>query len=217
MKEMLWPFLLGLFLFSNVFPQSESDSVIYTRGLAMLDRAETPGQFMESASYFEKISSENPDHWLASYYAGLSCILAAKNSPSKVNSDQLLDKAQGFIDISLELKSNEPENHILQAFLYQVRLLADPQGRSVSFAQKADACLKKALSADSDNPRAYFLMASNVYYTPPVFKGGPKNALPVFVKAKEKFRSYKPGLSFAPGWGEKQNEEMIRLCNNVKS
>jgi hypothetical protein len=56
-------------------------------------------------------------------------------------------------------------------------------------------------------------MANNIYYTPPVFKGGPKNALPVFLKAKDMFRNYKNELTFLPDWGEDQNEEMIRLCS----
>lgn len=213
MNKLLLAILIGLSLFAEMRSQSESDSILYLQGINRLNKSASPAQFIESASYFEKIISDNPDHWLAFYYAGLSYILAAKNTESKDQTDKLLNKAQVFIDKSLALKSDEPENHILQAFLYQVRLLADPQGRAVNFSQKADACLKKALATDSNNPRAYFLMANNVYYTPPIFKGGPKNALPVFIKAREKFVSYKPLLSFAPDWGNDLNEEMIRLCS----
>ena len=216
MKKTLLVIFIGLYSLSNAIAQSENDSLIYAEGLALLNKAATPGQFLESASYFEKILSENPDHWLASYYTGLSIILAAKNTTPGHNTDQLLDRAQQYVDRALSMTSDEPENHILQAFLYQVRLLADPQGRALNFSQKAEASLKKAMSADSGNPRAYFLMANNVYFTPPVFRGGPKNALPVFIKAKEKFKSFIPHLSFAPDWGEEQNVEMIKLCSTPK-
>jgi hypothetical protein len=213
MNRALVVILIG-FSFLCVYSQSESDSLIYTEGLALLNKAQTAEQYFESASYFEKVTQENPEHWLAPYYAGLSYILAARNAPAGINKDALLDKAQQFVDKSVQVNPVEPENHILQAFLYQVRLLVDPQGRALSFAQKADASLKKAISSDSSNPRAYFLMANNVYNTPPVFKGGPKNALPVFMEAKMKFRSFRPPLSFSPSWGEEQNEEMIKICRN---
>ncbi|HEX2394237.1 MAG TPA: hypothetical protein VHI78_02765 [Bacteroidales bacterium] len=215
MKKTILVIFTGILSFHLLLSQTENDSSVYHQGLSLLDKAKNPEQFLESATYFEKISAENPEHWLATYYAGLSYILAAKDAGK--NADRLLDKAQQFVDKSIVLKPDEPENHVLQAFLYQVRLSVDPQGRALNFYQKAEACLKKAMAGDSSNPRAYFLMANNVYNTPPVFKGGPRNALPVFIKAREKFRSYKPPFSFAPYWGEEQNEEMIRLCSNPKS
>jgi len=209
--------LFGLFSLCNLFSQSESDSVLYHDGLSILDNSFNVEGYLKSAAYFDSISGTNPDHWLAHYYTGLSYILAARNSTTDRSRDELLDKAQNSINKSVKLKSDESENYIIQAFLYQVRLLIDPQGRALNFSQKADSILKKAIEADSSNPRAFFLLANNVYYTPPVFKGGPKNALPVFLKAKDKFRSFKTGLSFLPDWGEDQNEEMIRLCSNSKN
>jgi hypothetical protein len=125
--------------------------------------------------------------------------------------------AQSLIDKSFLLKPNEPELHILQAFLYQVRLQVDPQARAMNYSQKADASLKKAVKDDPSNPRAYFLMGCNVYYTPVMFKGGAKNAIPIFLTAKEKFSEYVADLSFMPTWGEEQNQEMINSCNDSKN
>lgn len=215
MKKSILLFLTGILSSHLIFSQTENDSLVYKRGILMLDSARNSAQFLESATYFEKISAEYPEHWLATYYAALSYILAARNSHG-ANADHFLDKAQEYIDKSIFIKSDESENHVLQAFLYQSRLSVDSQGRSLNFSQKAEASLKKAMAGDSSNPRAYFLMANNIYHTPPVFKGGAKNALPVFIKAKEKFRSHTPRLSFAPDWGEEQNEEMIKLCSNLK-
>jgi hypothetical protein len=186
---------------------------MYNKGLSILNKAKTPDNYLESAFYFESLSKEFPGQWLTYYYAGLSYVLAAQKAPDSKYSGDLLNKAQPLIDKSFSLRQGEPELHVLQAFHYQVRLLADPQGRTLNFAQKADASLKKAIEADSTNPRAYFLMAHNVYYTPPMFRGGPKNALPVFLKAREKFNTYKSELAFLPSWGKDQNEEMIRVCS----
>ena len=209
-------FLVFIFIvlsFNRVLiSQTEADSSAYHKGLSILNNAGTSAEFTNAATYFEGLSEEKPGQWLSLYYTGLSYVMAAQKSSDKNTIDKLLDKAQKFIDKSSGLKSGEPEIQILQAFLYQMRLLADPQNRALSFSQKADATLKKAVAKDPSNPRAYFLMGNNVYYTPPIFRGGPKNALPLFLKAKDKFVTYKTELLFHPQWGEKQNNEMIKAC-----
>jgi hypothetical protein len=214
MKRILTSVLAG-FIALSLFSQSERDSLVYQTGLKLLGKSSSQEELLKTASYFESLAKEYPGHWLACYYTAFSYIMAAKSITTAKVVDETLDKAQQYIDKSVALKPAEPENYIIQAFLYQVRLSVDP-GRALSLSQKAESSLNKAIAADSGNPRAYFLMASNIYYTPPLFKGGPKNALPVFLKAKDKYRTYKPALSYAPSWGEQQNEEMIRLCNSSK-
>jgi hypothetical protein len=211
--------LLFVFLFLTAIrlhSQVETDSSVYSKGLRLLYEANTAEKYTETAGYFARVSEQNPAHWLANYYTALSYILGAQLQGDQKFRDALLDKAQPFIDRAQVLKKDDTENLVLQAFLYQVRLQIDPQVRAITMSQKAESLLKKAIAADSANPRAYFLLANNIYYTPPVFKGGPKNALPVFMKAEEKFREYRVALSFLPDWGRKQNEEMIRQCNKEK-
>jgi hypothetical protein len=86
----------------------------------------------------------------------------------------------------------------------------------LNYSRKADSWLKKAIAADPMNPRAHFLMACNVYYTPVLFKGGSENALPLFLKARERFRSYTPALPFMPDWGGTENQQMINKCKPSK-
>lgn len=200
----------------TIHAQTETDSATYHKGLQLLNKAHTSAEFLQVAAYFDTLSKTLPDQWLVHYYSGLAYILAGQISSDKKNTDRLLDIAQERVDKSFQLKPEEPEIYVLQAFLYQVRLQADPQSRAMSFAPKAEASLKKAIAADPGNPRAYFLMGNNIYYTPPFFKGGPKNALPVFLKAREKYKGFVADLSFMPDWGKLQNEEMIRACNNAK-
>jgi hypothetical protein len=93
----------------------------------------------------------------------------------------------------------------------------NPELRGVSFSQKADASLKRALATDPGNPRAYSLIGYNVYFTPVIFGGGAKKALPLFLKAKEKFTSFVPVLPFSPDWGKPENLQMINTCNSSKN
>jgi hypothetical protein len=217
MRRLFIFIVLAGFIQIYSFAQSQSDSADYHRGLDLLNSAKTTSNYLSSAEFFDSLATMHPDQWLSFYYSGLSLILAAQESTGLIYRDKLLDKAQVFTDKAVALKPEEPEIHVLQAFLYQGRLQADPQNRAFSLAQKADASIKKAMAADSSNPRAYFLQGYNVYYTPPMFKGGPKNALPVFLKAKEKFGSFTLRLSFMPDWGRQQNEEMINLCKDSKN
>jgi hypothetical protein len=217
MKKWLVIIIAGLFFTLQANAQSESDSAIYNRGLDLLEKSKTTENYLTTAFYFDSLTKEYPNHWLAWYYTGLSYILASQNALDSKYRDDLLNKAQPNITKAFALKPNEPELHILQAFLFQVRLMVDPQGRAMNFAPKADASIKKAIAADPSNPRAYFLQGNNIYYTPPIFKGGPKNALPVFLKAREKFGEYVAGLSFMPVWGERENQAMIKACSEVKN
>jgi hypothetical protein len=201
----------------SVFAQTETDSSAYMKGVAILNKAKTSSDFLKAANYFDTVTKDLPGQWLAPYYSGLAYVLAGQATPNKKQTDQFLDVAQKRVDVSWKLKPDEPEIGVLQAFLYQVRLMVDPQNRAISFSKKAETTLKKALASDSENPRAYFLMGNNIYYTPPVFKGGPKNALPLFIKAREKFQGFALELPFMPAWGKQQNEEMIKICKEAKN
>lgn len=216
MKQSL--LLLSCILFTgSVFAQTETDSAAYMKGVAILNQAKTSSEFLNVANYFDTLSKDLPRQWLAPYYSGLAYVLAGQATGNKKQTDQFLDVAQKKVDLSSKLKPDEPEIDVLQAFLYQVRLMVDPQNRAISFSKKAETSLKKALASDPENPRAYFLMGNNIYYTPPIFKGGPKNALPVFLKARGKFQGYGSKLSYMPAWGKQQNEEMIKICKEAKS
>lgn len=210
--------LMACILFTgSVFAQTQSDSAAYMKGVVILNKAKTSVEFLKVANYFDTLTKDLPGQWLAPYYSGLAYVLAGQTTGNKKQIDQFLDVAQKRVDMSLKLKPDEPEIGVLQAFVYQVRLMVDPQNRALSFSKKAETSLKKALASDPENPRAYFLMGNNIYYTPPVFKGGPKNALPLFIKAREKFQSFASELPFMPAWGKQQNEEMIKTCKEAKN
>ena len=74
--------------------------------------------------------------------------------------------------------------------------------------------LHKALQEEPENPRAQLLMAYNTYYTPSILGGGPVNALPMFIKARDRFNTFKPEFEFAPRWGEEETLHMIQICTN---
>jgi tetratricopeptide (TPR) repeat protein len=212
MRRLVAGILTGLFLISYAVSQAPVDSVAYNPGIQLIGKAKTEGDYVSAARYFEQLAARQPGQWVALYYIGLSYIHASNQAPEDETKDALLDKAQPILDKAFKLKPGDPELYVLQAFLYQSRIQVNPQLRGLTYSQKAEASLKKAQAKDPGNPRAYTLMGYNVYFTPVLFGGGPKNALPHFLKAQGKYRIFKPELSFYPHWGEQENEKMIREC-----
>ena len=215
MKALYTILLINLIIVTNLHPQSFNDSTLYNPGIRLLEGSTTMDDYKNAASYFEQLASQNSEQWLALYYAGFSYIKASYKAQEDKLKDGLIDIAQPLIDKALILKPEEPELQVLQAFLYQARIQVNPEMRGLNYSLKADGILKKAVAADPVNPRAWSLMAFNIYYTPTAFGGGAKNALPVFIKAKEKFLSFSPLLPFMPTWGEPENQQMIVKCKKV--
>ncbi len=214
MKALYAAILWSLVLTSGLQAQSLEDSTVYNPGIRMMERAKTLDDYLAVARYFEKLAARYPQQWLALYYEGLGYLHASYRAEGNSAKDEIIDKAQPAIDKALKLKPGEPEIFVLQAFLYQSRLQVNPELRGLTYSQKAEASLKKAVAVSPSNPRAYFLLAYNIYYTPAFFGGGAKNALSLFMKAKEKYLAFKPVLPFYPNWGEKENQEMILACKN---
>ena len=215
MKKLILVGFILAFLVPNAFSQAANDSSLYDAGLTILNGAKTTEQFLEAAFYFKQMTDQLPEQWLAYYYAGLAYLKASQTALDSKYKDDLIDKAQPMIDKAFAIRSGESELHALQAFLYQTRLQVNPEVRALNYSQKADASLKKAMAANPSNPRAYMLIGYNTYYTPVLFGGGPKKALPLFLKAREKYNVFKPELPYLPSWGATENQQMIRKCNQA--
>jgi tetratricopeptide (TPR) repeat protein len=210
-------FLAGMITFSGwgmneVVGQQLADSVSYDPGINLIRTAKTTKEYTAAASYFENLAIQKPDQWLALYYTAFCYIQASYPAEPDKTKDALLDKAQPWIDKAFHLKPDEPELYVLQAFLYQSRIQINPALRGMSYSMKADSELRTATGKDDGNPRAWSLLGYNLYHTPAAFGGGPQKALPLFLKAREKYRSFKPSLPFMPNWGEPENQNMIAIC-----
>jgi tetratricopeptide (TPR) repeat protein len=181
----------------------------------MVRNAKTANDFKQAATYFEDVSEGNPSHWLSPYYAALCYIQASHRVEEDKERDEMLDKAQPLIDKAGKMNPKEPEIMVLQAFLYQSRIQVNPAVRGMSYSSKAETSLQKAIAIDDKNPRAWSLLGYNLFYTPPLFGGGPEKALPFFEKARDKFKTFRPLLSFFPTWGEQENLNMIAECRKA--
>jgi tetratricopeptide (TPR) repeat protein len=184
------------------------------QNLQKLGDAKTQADFQNVANQFELIANKEKSEWLPLYYAAQSTILMVYKGEEKDKIDSYLDYAQKFIDKALVISENESEIHVLQGFLYQARIGVSPMSRGQKYVALAQASFEKAKALNPENPRVYYLMALNVFNTPKMFGGGKKNALPLFLQAKQKFDTFKPASLVLPNWGAKHNQEMIDKCQS---
>lgn len=208
--------LLALLLSQPAMTQALKDTNLFDPGIRMIQQAVTAGDYKMAAAYFEKLDAPGSEKWLGQYYAALCYIHESYKTGGNKAKDGLLDKAQLRIDSAYRLKPDDPELLVLQAFLHQSRIQINPEFRGASYSMKADASLKKAAALDENNPRVWSLMGYNIFHTPALFGGGPEKALPLFLKARDKFLTFKPVLPYMPHWGEKENQQMIEECKKAK-
>jgi len=203
-----------LLIFSITDAKQDADLTAIGRGIEMVNNASGYEEYISAANYFEEFLDINDEYWLAWYYNSYSYVLASYSANNNRLKDDLADKAVFAADKALHLMPDEAEVLVLQAFVLQAKIQVNPVARGLSFSRRAEEWLKKAIDNDPSNPRAHLLTAYNIYYTPEIFGGGAANALPRFIDARNRFRSFKPDNEYAPSWGEKESVEMVELCRS---
>lgn len=180
--------------------------------LAQLDSAKTTDEMQVVAGKFERIAMTETTRWEPLYYAAFIQINISFREKEGDKKDAILDIAEKNIEKALTINGDKSELYALHGFLYQGRIQVSAM-RGMTYSQKAAEILEKAIEENPNNPRAIFLMAQNIYYTPKMFGGGSKNALPKFQEAKVKFENERGKEGITPKWGEKSNLRMIDACN----
>ncbi len=184
--------------------------------LTMYDSAKTTTDLQTVASRFERIATTETTKWEPFYYHAFLNINLSFREKDGDKKDALLDIAQKSIDKALEVNGDKSELYALQGFLYQGRIQVNAM-RGMTYSQKASEILENAVKENPKNPRALFLLGQNIFYTPKMFGGGSKNALPKFQEAKGLFESENGKTGIAPKWGAKSNQRMIDACNKENS
>jgi hypothetical protein len=214
MKKLVLITLIALFGAASFCQTSSLDEAI-TRSLSLLDCAKTINDVQTAANQLQRITIAEPSRWEPFYHLAYVQITMSFREKDGEAKDKILDQAEININKALELNGDKSELHTLQAFLYQGRIQANAS-RGMVYSMRAKDMLDQAISENAENPRALFLMAQNIYYTPKAFGGGAENALPVFMAAKEKFEKEHGRNGITPKWGAETNAKAIEQCNNEK-
>lgn len=206
--------ITSIIIAAAIFTYSQDKAYMQAMGknLQEMAQAETLADFQSLANNFERIAEASPKEWLPGYYAAYCYMQMVFSSEGVEDIDQSLDKAESFLEKARDISPENAEIEVLQGWLYQGRIQADPMGRGMEYSQKASAAFGKAKGFDPENPRVYFLLGQNILYTPEAFGGGMEAACPYFREAKEKFDNFEPETPISPDWGKEYNETLVEDC-----
>ena len=183
------------------------------KNLQILREYDESTNYSKLGDLFISISKSNENRWEPLYYAAYSNIIGSWSINNPTEKKEMLSNAKKYIDeANLKSPSND-ELAVLEAFYYQAMIMLDPAKFGRSYSAKASELLHKAQAINKDNPRAQFLLAQNVYYTPIEYGGGKDKALPLFMKASKLFENQNESNILSPVWGEETNSEMLSKCS----
>jgi len=181
--------------------------------LNVLRNAEAKVNYLELGSQFEHVAAQNQNRFEPLYYAAYCYILGSWNIENTTEKTNILDKAKSNIKKAQALSPDNDELLVLEAFYFQAMIMVNPQQYGQAYSGKAAQLLKDAQKLNPNNPRAAFLTAQNVYYTPAEYGGGKNTALPLFARAEELYKKQSVSDYLAPVWGAKTNNEMYLKCS----
>lgn len=122
--------------------------------------------------------------------------------------------------VSLLGKDND-ETYVLAAMLSNARLAVKPKSRWQKYGKLFEEKLENAKKINANNPRIYYLYGTSKFYTPKMWGGGKKAALPYFEKAAGLFEKENATDITTISWGKDANKYFLgqakeRIRNRLK-
>ena len=170
--------------------------------------------YRQLANCSERILLVYKNEWLPYYYEAYAYINMGFIETSEGVREMYCDKAQNLIDEAFKIKPGESEIYVLQSMLYYARMSISPMINGPLYISKAAGALDDAEKLDPGNPRIYYLRGKSTMNTPAFFGGGKEAAVPIFDKAINVYKDFKPESIIHPFWGK---EDALRLYNECKA
>lgn len=185
-------------------------TAMMTATIAEQNAAITPAEVQANLAKLERAATAAPTAWEPRYYQARAYIKQGFASHDADQQDKLFDQAQAALDAAKKLPgADNAEVLILQAYIYQGRIMVSPMTRGMVYTGRVGEALSQAKTLSPTNPRVYLLLGNDMYYRPEMFGGGPDKAQPFYEKAKALFATFKPANALSPTWGEKMVDTML--------
>jgi hypothetical protein len=215
MKKILLSFFTAIAL--NFIISAQDFKEILQNTVTMFDTAATTQDMFAATNRLELISKKWDTIWAAHYYCTYANIIISYVEPDAEKKDGYIDKADEHLKKVKELvKKENDELFVISAFIASARLSVKPQSRWKKYGEIFNAEIDSAKILRADNPRIYYLQGNSVYYTPKMFGGGEKNALPYYQKAEELYKNENDSDIYKPSWGKKQNSVQLEKCKTAE-
>jgi hypothetical protein len=204
-------FLLILFVPVCLKAQTLEESLSKT--LMNMDSVQNLSQIMRVSAQFDMIASKWENEWSSNYYAAYAKVISSFIVQDNKKKDLFLDEADKYLGKVKTIDSQNDETWVLAALITNARISVDGQNRGMQYGGIFNQNLSKAEKINPDNPRIYYLKGTSLFYTPEMYGGGKAQAKPLFEKAKDLFAKESKTSVLKPSWGEKQNLDYLKQCD----
>jgi hypothetical protein len=165
---------------------------------------------VEASNKLTMISKKYSSEWTAHFYNAYSKGVLSYMEKDEKKRDAYVDEADKELDEAIALKGKEDdETYVMKAMLANARMAVDGRNRWQKYGKIFNENLEQAKAINAENPRIYYLLGTSKFFTPKMFGGGKKAALPYFEKAEGYFAKETDADITKPYWGKIQNTWML--------
>jgi hypothetical protein len=212
MKPLVKTLALFLFIAVPVCLQAQTMEESLSKTLMNMDSVQNLPGMMKVSAQFDMIAAKWENEWSTNYYAAYAKIIASFIVQDTKKKDLFLDEADKYFEKAKAIDSQNDETWVLAALITNARISVDGQNRGMQYGGIFNQYIEKAEKINPDNPRVYYLKGTSLFYTPEMYGGGKAKAKPYFEKAKELFAKENKSSVLKPAWGEKQNLDFLKQC-----
>ncbi len=168
---------------------------------------------VEQSNKLNMIAKKWNDEWTTHYYNAYSKASLSYMEKDEAKRDAYVDEAEKELDEAVGIlgKGND-ETYVLAAMIANARMAVNPRSRWQKYGKIYEENIEKAKEINADNPRIYYLLGSRKFFTPKMFGGGKKAALPYFEKAQGLYANETSDDITKPYWGKRANEYFLGQC-----
>jgi hypothetical protein len=181
--------------------------------LGLFASANSVDDFQDLANQFGVIAKVETEEWLPLYYEAHSYILMSFMDQLEASTrDAYLEKALASIENMEAIAPEDAEVHVMKAFYYTGYLVVNPPARAMNTTPLVNAEISRALSIESNNPRAIFLSISNEMGTANFFGSDTAPICEKAIQLLEAWDDYSVKSAIHPKWGKDETEGIVNSC-----
>ncbi|CAN5235091.1 hypothetical protein BH09BAC3_BH09BAC3_23670 [soil metagenome] len=207
--------ILSIALFITALGSNANDAryiETMTRSIEVVYKSQAPEEIQQAINALDRVGDAEKTKWEPYYYASFGYLMMATREKDAVKKDAYLDQATAEINKAAALLPNDSEIVTMEGFIYMIRTSVDPAARGQKFSGLAMQSYNKAIALNSENPRAYGMLAQMQFGMARFFNSETTEACATTRKSLEKFGSYKSENPLAPVWGRGVTEELLKQC-----
>jgi len=202
-----------LFIFLSVQAQKSWEAPLNAQ-ITKAQQSEKLEDLFAAVAIMERIAYSEKEEWIPAYYAAYYNLTAFWRAGKDNVCNTCMEKTDEMLTIA-EAVANNDEVITMRAYYYQSQLAVSPMKGPI-LGPKTTTLLYKAIEMNNKNPRAQYLLAQNLYYTPEMFGGGMEKARPHLEAAKELFAAQEEVKGLTPSWGKRDLARFVAETEKSK-